>query len=71
MEVTPRDQQQPMTAHGDMGEFDQLDVFMHAAHTEALEALAARIDVEERLRQLLLDTEHSSPGNRESGSGGT
>lgn len=64
--MTPRDQQQHMTARGDTGEFEQLDILMYAADVEALEALATRIDVEKRLRQLLRDVERPSPNKRDS-----
>jgi hypothetical protein len=69
--VTYGDQQQPMTARGPMGEFHELDTLMHAAHAEALDALAERIDVEERLRQMLGDVEDPQSEDREPGSSGT
>jgi hypothetical protein len=60
-----------MIAHGAMGEFDQLDALARAAHAEALDVLAARIDVKDRLRQLLADLEDPPSGNYEPGNGGT
>jgi len=60
-----------MTAHEAMGEFDQLDALMQAAHAEALDALAARINVEERLRQMLRDVEDPSSGGCGAGSDDT
>ena len=54
-----------------MGEFDQLDALMQAAHAEALDALATRINVEERLRQMLGGVEDLPPGNCGPGSSGT
>jgi hypothetical protein len=46
-----------MTAHGNMGEFDQLDEYIYAADAEALVALTARLDVEARLQQVLQHAE--------------
>jgi hypothetical protein len=56
-----------MTAHGNMGEFDQLDAYMHAADAEALAALAIRLDVEARLQQVLRDAEHPEQKAQEPG----
>lgn len=47
-----------MTAYGDMREFEHLDAVMHTAHTEAIGAITARIDIDEYLRQLLHDVEN-------------
>ena len=36
-----------------MGEFDQLDAYIHAADAEALAALTAGLDVEAHLQEIL------------------
>jgi hypothetical protein len=60
-----------MTAHGDVDEFEPLDAVMHTAHKEALGVLAARIDIEERLRQLVPDVENRPERSRGPGSNDT
>ncbi len=46
-----------MTGHGNVGEFDQLDAYIHVADAEALAALTARLDVEARLQRVLRHVE--------------
>jgi hypothetical protein len=60
-----------MTANRDTGELEQLDAAMRTAHIEALGALAARIDIEERLRQLLYDAGNAPQESREPGGSDT
>ncbi len=69
--MAARDQHHPMTVHGDMGEFEQLDILMYVAHANALETLTAQIDVAERFRQLLQHTEIPPHRSREPGKSGT
>ena len=53
LQVSSYDRCLPVTGHENMGEFDQLDEYIHAADAEALAALTARLDVEARLQQVL------------------
>lgn len=56
-----------MKAPRNPGEFDELDAYVRAADAEALAALAARIDVERHLQQLLQDAGHPQQEAQEPG----
>lgn len=51
--MLPYDRDLPVTGRGNMGEFDQLDAYIHAADAEALAALTAGLDVEAHLQEIL------------------
>jgi len=55
--VSSYDRCLPVTGCENMGEFDQLDEYIHAVDAKALAALTARLDIEARLQQVLQHAE--------------